>query len=70
MSELQGPPSAEPATEPVPDDTFTVLDLVLVLVRRRRLIVLTTGIAALVLLAYNILAMVIDPESPLNLLPT
>ena len=70
MSELQGPPSAEAAAEPVQDDTFTVLDLVLVLVRRRRLIVATTGIAAVVLLAYNILAMVIDPESPLNLLPT
>ena len=70
MSELQGPPSAEPAAEPVQDDTFTVLDLVLVLVRRRRLIVATTGIAAVVLLAYNILAMVIDPESRWNLLPT
>ena len=69
MSELQGPPSAEPAAEPVQDDTFTVLDLVLVLVRRRRLIVATTGIAAVVVLAYNILAMVIDPESPWNLLP-
>ena len=70
MSELQGPPSAEAAAEPVQDDTFTVLDLVLVLVRRRRIIVATTGIAAVVLLAYNILAMVIDPESPWNLLPT
>ena len=70
MSELQGPPSAEPAAEPVQDDTFTVLDLVLVLVRRRRLIVATTGIAAVVLLAYNILASVMHPESPLNLLPT
>ena len=70
MSELQGPPSAEAAAEPVQDDTFTVLDLVLVLVRRRRLIVATTGIAAVVLLAYNILAMVIDPESRWNLLPT
>ena len=70
MSELQGPPSAEAAAEPVQDDTFTVLDLVLVLVRRRRIIVATTGIAAVVLLAYNILASVIDPESPLNLLPT
>ena len=66
----QGPPSAEPAAEPVQDDTFTVLDLVLVLVRRRRLIVATTGIAAVVLLGYNILAMVIDPESRWNLLPT
>ena len=70
MSELQGPPSAEAAAEPIQDDTFTVLDLVLVLVRRRRLIVATTGIAAVVLLAYNILAMVIDPESRWNLLPT
>ena len=70
MSELQGPPSAEPAAEPVQDDSFTVLDLVLVLVRRRRLIVATTGIAAVVLLGYNILAMVIDPESRWNLLPT
>ena len=70
MSELQGPPSAEAAAEPGQDDTFTVLDLVLVLVRRRRLIVATTGIAAVVLLAYNILAMVIDPESRWNLLPT
>ena len=70
MSELQGPPSAEAAAEPVQDDSFTVLDLVLVLVRRRRLIVATTGIAAVVLLAYNILAMVIDPESRWNLLPT
>ena len=34
------------------------------------LIVATTGIAAVVLLAYNILAMVIDPESRWNLLPT
>ena len=70
MSEPQRPPSAEAAAEPVQDDTFTVLDLVLVLVRRRRLIVATTGIAAVVLLAYNILAMVIDPESRWNLLPT
>ena len=70
MSELQGPPSAEPAAEPVQDDSFTVLDLVLVLVRRRRLIVATTGIAAVVLLGYNILASVMHPESPLNLLPT
>ena len=70
MSELQGPPSAEAAAEPVQDDTFTVLDLVLVLVRRRRLIVATTGIAAVVLLAYNILASVMHPESPWNLLPT
>ena len=70
MSELQGPPSAEAAAEPIQDDTFTVLDLVLVLVRRRRIIVATTGIAAVVLLAYNILAMVIDPESRWNLLPT
>ena len=70
MSEPQRPPSAEAAAEPVQDDTFTVLDLVLVLVRRRRLIVATTGIAAVVLLGYNILAMVIDPESRWNLLPT
>ena len=70
MSEPQRPPSAEAAAEPVQDDTFTVLDLVLVLVRRRRLIVATTGIAAVVLLVYNILAMVIDPESRWNLLPT
>ena len=70
MSEPQRPPSAEPAAEPVQDDSFTVLDLVLVLVRRRRLIVATTGIAAVVLLAYNILAMVIGPESRWNLLPT
>ena len=70
MSEPERPPSAEAAAEPVQDDTFTVLDLVLVLVRRRRLIVATTGIAAVVLLAYNILAMVIDPESRWNLLPT
>ena len=65
MSDPQRPPSAEPAGEPV-QDTFTVLDLV----RRRRLIVAATGIAAVVLLAYNILAMVIDPESRWNLLPT
>ena len=70
MSEPQRPPSAEAAAEPVQDDTFTVLDLVLVLVRRRRLIVATTGIAAVVLLAYNILASVMHPESPWNLLPT
>ena len=66
----KGPRLPKPAAEPVQDDTFTVLDLVLVLVRRRRLIVATTGIAAVVLLAYNILAMVIDPESRWNLLPT
>ena len=69
MSELQGPPSAEPAAEPIQDDTFTVLDLVLVLVRRRRIIVATTGIAAVVLLGYNILASVMHPESRWNLLP-
>jgi len=64
------PPSAQADAEPLQDDTFTVLDLILVLVRRRRLIVATTGIAAVVLLAYNILAMTIDPESPWNVLPT
>ena len=60
----KGPRLPKPAAEPVQDDTFTVLDLVLVLVRRRRLIVATTGIAAVVLLAYNILASVMHPESP------
>ncbi len=64
------PPSAQADADPVQDDTFTVLDLVLVLVRRRRLIVATTGIAAVVLLAYNIAAISMDPESPWNVLPT
>ena len=70
MSDPQMPPSAQADADPVQDDTFTVLDLVLVLVRRRRLIVATTGIAAVVLLAYNIAAISMDPESPLNVLPT
>lgn len=70
MSDQQRPPSAEPAAEPVQDGTFTVLDLVLVLVRRRRLIVATTGIAGVILLAYNIAAISMDPESPWNVLPT
>ena len=62
MSDPQIPPSAPADADPVQDDTFTVLDLVLVLVRRRRLIVATTGIAAVVLLAYNLAAMAMDPE--------
>ena len=74
MSDPQMPPSAQADAhadaEPVQDDTFTVLDLVLVLVRRRRLIVATTGIAAVVLLAYNLAAIAMDPESPWNVLPT
>lgn len=70
MSDPQMPPSAQADADPVQDDTFTVLDLVLVLVRRRRLIVATTGIAAVVLLAYNLAAMAMDPESPWNVLPT
>ena len=70
MSDPQMPPSAHADADPVQDDTFTVLDLVLVLVRRRRLIVATTGIAAVVLLAYNIAAISMDPESPWNVLPT
>ncbi len=70
MSDPQMPPSAQADADPVQDDTFTVLDLVLVLVRRRRLIVATTGIAAVVLLAYNIAAISMDPESPWNVLPT
>ena len=70
MSDPQMPPSAQADADPVQDDTFTVLDLVLVLVRRRRLIVATTGIAAVVLLAYNLAAIAIDPESPWNVLPT
>ncbi|MCY4374783.1 MAG: hypothetical protein OXC31_13500 [Spirochaetaceae bacterium] len=74
MSDPQMPPSAQPEDqadgEPVQDDTFTVLDLLLVLVRRRRLIVATTGIAAVLLLAYNLAAIAMDPESPWNVLPT
>ena len=69
MSEPQEPPSAAAGAEAVRDDAFTVLDLILILVRRRRVIALTTGIAAAVLVAYNLAAMVIHPESPLNLLP-
>lgn len=69
MSAPQEPPSAAPDAEDVRDDAFTVLDLILILVRRRRVIALTTGIAAAVLVAYNLAAMVIPSESPLNLLP-
>lgn len=69
MSEPPEPPSAAPDAEDGRDDAFTVLDLILILVRRRRVIALTTGIAAAVLVAYNLAAMVIPPESPLNLLP-
>lgn len=69
MSDPQRPPSAESAAEPVQDETFTVLDLILVLVRHRRLIVVTTGIVAVVLFAYNIAAISMDPESPWNVLP-
>ncbi len=69
MSEPQEPPSAEPRAEAVQEDAFTILDLILVLVRRRRVIALTTGAAAAVLLAYNLAAMAIPPESPLNWLP-
>lgn len=64
------PPSAQADADSVQDDSFTVLDLILVLVRRRRLIVATTGIAAVVLLAYNLAAIAMDPESPWNVLPT
>lgn len=69
MSEPQEPPSAAAGAEDVRDDAFTVLDLILILVRRRRVIALTTGIAAAVLVAYNLAARVIPAESPLNLLP-
>ena len=69
MSEPQSPPSAALVSTAPEDRTPTFLDLLLVLVRRRRLIVLTTVIVAFVLLAYNIAAKFIDPESPLNVLP-
>lgn len=61
--------SAEPAADSIKDDSFTALNLILVLVSRRRLIVITTGIAAAVLLAYSVLTMWINPESPWNVLP-
>ena len=69
MSEPQEPPPDQPRPEPVQEDAFTILDLILILVRRRRIIAITTGAAAAVLLAYNLAAMALPPESPLNLLP-
>lgn len=69
MSDPQEPPPAEPGAEAARDDAFTILDLIVILVRRRRIIALTTGAAAAVLLAYNLAAMALPPESPLNRLP-
>lgn len=77
MSDPQEPPPAEPRAEPraelsveaVQEDAFTILDLIVILVRRRRIIALTTGAAAAVLLAYNLAAISLPPESPFNRLP-
>ena len=46
MRDPQMPLSAQADAEPVQDDTFTLFDLVLV--RRRRLIMATTGMAAVI----------------------
>ena len=51
------------------DDTVSLLDLVGVLVRRRRLIVASTTAGALLILAYAVLTMYLSPSSPWNLLP-
>ena len=69
MSEPQSPPSAAPVSTAPEDRPTTFLDLLEVMVRRRRLIIWTTVITAVVVLAYNIAAMVMHPESWLNLLP-
>ena len=51
------------------DDTVSLLDLVGVLVRRRRLIAAGTTAVALLVFAYVLLTMYLPPSSPWNLLP-
>ena len=51
------------------DDTVSLLDLVGVLVRRRRLIAASTTAGALLIFAYVVLTMYLSPSSPWNLLP-
>jgi len=52
-----------------PDDSVSLLDLVGVLVRRRRLVAGSTTGGALLIFAYVLLAMYLPPSSPWNLLP-
>ena len=52
-----------------PDDTISLLDLVGVLVRRRRLIAASTTAGALLIFGYVLLTMYLSPSSPWNLLP-
>lgn len=52
-----------------PDDTISLLDLVGVLVRRRRLIAGSTTAGALLIFGYVLLTMYLSPSSPWNLLP-
>lgn len=69
MSDPQSPPSASPGSMAPEDRAFNFLDLLEVIVRRRRLILWTTSIAALLVVTYNIAAMSMNPESPWNRLP-
>lgn len=61
------PDAPSPAAEH--DDTVSLLDLVGVLVRRRRLIAASTTAGALLIFAYVLLTLYLSPSSPWNLLP-
>jgi tyrosine-protein kinase Etk/Wzc len=54
---------------PGPPATISLLDLVSVIVRRRRMIVLSTLTAALLIVAYSIYTIKAGPGAPFNLLP-
>ncbi|HEC62331.1 MAG TPA: hypothetical protein ENI27_08775 [bacterium] len=51
------------------EDTISLLDLLSVLVRRRWLIIVTTLIAAVLILTIAVLSLKLPPDSPLNFMP-
>jgi tyrosine-protein kinase Etk/Wzc len=58
-----------PADYPVTDGTITLADILLVFVKRRWFIIGTTFVAAVLVLLFSILTLVIPPDSPFNLMP-
>jgi capsule polysaccharide export protein KpsE/RkpR len=50
-------------------NTISLLDLVMVLVRHRWFIILSTFVAAILILAYSIYSIKVPPDAPLNWLP-
>ena len=57
-------------TEPTQDkDSISILDLFAVLIRHRWFIVLSTFVAALLVVAYSIYSLKVPPDAPLNKIP-